>query len=65
MKIEGPRHVAWLHLRRRLESIRSQCRQFNDDLASVKENVPACTDLPVQPIDLRLPPLPAEPPFEQ
>ena len=64
-RTEGPRHVAWLRIRRRLESLRSQCRQFNDDLASVKQNNPACADLPVQPIDLRLAPLPPEPPFEE
>ena len=58
--------MAWLRIRRRLESLRSQARQFNDDLASVKENNPACADLPIQPIDLlRLPPVPPEPPFEE
>jgi hypothetical protein len=65
-RIEGPRHHAWLRIRRRLESLRSQCRQFNDDLASAKDNDPGCNYLPVKPIDLLvLPEVPPEPAFEE
>lgn len=65
MRTEGPGHRAWLHIRRQMESLRSQARQFNDDLASVKENNPACADLPIQPIVDDSPDLPPEPPFEE
>jgi len=56
----GPRRKAWEKLKRSNDRLRRQIRQFNTDLASIKENNPNCRNLPINPIPLPqpLPPMP-------
>lgn len=58
---EGPRHFGWRFMRWRLERLRREIQAFNDDLASIKEFSPGCSDLRIEPIADIPPALPPEP----
>jgi hypothetical protein len=60
---EGPRHFAWRSLQRQRTLIKRAIDEFNVDLASIKENNPACRDLAIQPIMDDSPELPPEPSY--
>ena len=58
---EGPRHMAWRNLKDKLQHVRWKIEQFNSDLASVKQNKPACADLAIEPLVDNFPDMPDEP----
>ena len=60
---EGPRHRAWRKMMAHVNRVKREVQQFNTDLASCKENNPACANLDIQPIEDYSPELPPEPDF--
>lgn len=60
MKPQGPKRRWWERVKRRRDRLVRLIVQFNADLASAKQNNPACANLPVKPHPLpaELPPMP-------
>jgi hypothetical protein len=61
----GPRRRRWEQIRKKQDRLMVKIRQFNQDLASVKENNPNCRDLPIDPLPPLLTPMPPMPPWEE
>lgn len=63
--LDGPRHKSWARLRRQKIRIEFEIIQFNNELASCRQNNPHCAGLDVEPLAIDLPDLPPEPRFEE